>query len=205
MPQIRAQVTLRTASGVAEDFVTNSWAFKGTAPAGDTTGITAALAAFYSAIRSAVLPGTIVQNGHEIKYTELPGAKPNYPFLTSVMNLSASPSGAELPSECAIVLSFEGSKAAGFPQARRRGRVFLGPVLSSANSAGRPSAATITAITTAASAFKTAINALPSDTQWAIWSPSDGNAVEVVSGWVDNSFDTQRRRGIRTNSRTTWT
>lgn len=204
MPQIRAQVTLRTSSGVAEDFVTNSFAFRGTAPAGDTTAITAAIKGFYDSIRSAVLPGTITQLGHEIKYTELPGTKPNYPFLTTNWNLAASPSGAELPSECAIVLSFQGSKAAGFPQARRRGRVFLGPCLSSSNSAGRPSAATITAITTAAAAFKTAIQAIPSDTQWAIWSPSDGVAVEVTDGWVDNSFDTQRRRGIRTNSRTTW-
>lgn len=205
MPTIRAQVILRTTSGVSEDFISNTFAFQGTAPASDTTAITAAIKGFYDGIRSALIPGTINQTGHVIKYTNLPGTPPNYPFLETTWALAGAPSGAELPSECAIVMSFQGSKAAGFPQARRRGRVFLGPLLASTNSAGRPSAASLTAVATAASAFKTAILAIPSDTQWAVWSPSNGTSVEVTDGWVDNSFDTQRRRGLRTNSRTTWT
>lgn len=205
MAALRAQVILKTVSGVSEDFVTNSFAFGGPDPVGQMTGITAAIKAFYDAIRSTCLPGVIAQNNHVIKYTELPGVKPNYPILETTFNLTTAPSGAELPHEVAIVSSFQGDRAAGFPQARRRGRIYIGPLLTSAVSSGRPSAACIAAISGASQAFRGAIASLPDSTVWAVWSPSDGIAVEVTDGWVDNAFDTQRRRGVKANSRTVWT
>jgi hypothetical protein len=39
----------------------------------------------------------------------------------------------------------------------------------------------------------------------AVWSPSNGDAVPVTDGWVDNAWDTQRRRGIDRTARSTWT
>lgn len=204
MADIRAQVILRATSGVSEDFVSNTFAFRGTAPASDTTQITAAIKGFYDAINATLLPATVAQNNHIIKYTNLPGTPPNYPFLETTFNLAVAPTGADLPSEVALVMSFQGSKAAGFPQARRRGRVFVGPLEVGVNVSGRPSGASITALTGAGAAFKAAILAIASDTQWAVWSPSSGVSVEVTDGWVDNSFDTQRRRGLRNNSRTTF-
>lgn len=204
MPAIRAQVILRTTSGVSEDFVSNTFAFSGTNPAADTTPITAAIKAFYDTLRPTIIPGVIAQNNHLIKYTLLPGVKPNYPFLESSWNFATAPAGAELPSECALVGSFQGAKAAGFPQARRRGRIYVGPLQSSILVSGRPSAASVTLLAGALQAFKGAISAISGDTLWSVWSPSDGVAVEVSDGWVDNAFDTQRRRGVRTNSRTSW-
>lgn len=191
-------------SGVSEDAVSNSLCFKGTNPASDVTALTGFIKSFYDSINATCLPGEVATSGHIIKWTDLPGVKPNYPFDETIFNLAVGPSGATLPAECSIVLSFQGDKAAGFPQARRRGRIFIGPIDAAANSTGRPSAGAITALSTAAATLKSNVLALAGDTQWAVWSPSDGAAVEITDGWVDNSFDTQRRRGIRTNSRTTW-
>jgi len=40
---------------------------------------------------------------------------------------------------------------------------------------------------------------------WVVYSPTNGNTVNVDNGWVDNAFDTQRRRGLAVTARTNWT
>lgn len=205
MATIRAQVTLKTVDAVSENFVSNNWAFSGTNPQAETVGIASALQVFYSACASYLSPA-IAQNAHEIKMSNLPGTPPNYPFYTTAFNLSSAPAGSPLPSEVATCLSFQGDKAAGFPQARRRGRIFIGPLDTTAlDASGRPAAAMLTAITAAASTFRASITALGTDTYWSIWSVTDQAPVEVLNGWMDNAFDTQRRRGIDRTSRTTFT
>lgn len=205
MAALRAQVILHTDDNTPANYITNSWAFVGTDPGANTTAITTALKDFYDDLTAAYMSSELAQNGHEIKYYDLPGTAPNYPIEEDTFNLAANPSGSPLPQECAIVLSFQAPRTPGFPQARRRGRVYLGTWGASANTSGRPTSALLTVIATAASTFKTSINAIADDTQWAIWSVADGAAVAVDNGWVDNVWDTQRRRGLLETSRTTWT
>lgn len=38
--------------------------------------------------------------------------------------------------------------------------------------------------------------------QWRIWSPTNNNSVLIDNGWVDNAWDTQRRRGVEATART---
>jgi hypothetical protein len=40
---------------------------------------------------------------------------------------------------------------------------------------------------------------------WVVYSPTDDAYHEVANGWVDNAWDTQRRRGYKPTSRTTFT
>lgn len=204
MAAVRAQVILHTNDAFPANYVTNSLCFGGSDPIGDHTAITAAIRTFYGALGASNLSNSIATTGHEVKYYDLPGVKPNYPVIEDTFALPAAPSGSPLPSEVAICISFHGPRTPGFPQARRRGRIYIGPLGSGANTSGRPSAGTITAFTVAATAFKTAIAALPSDTTWAVWSTVDQTAVDISAGWVDNAFDVQRRRGIEETSRTTW-
>jgi len=203
MPDMRAQVILKTADAVPENYITNSWAFQGTDVLTNTTGITTALKDFYDDFGSYISP-SITQNGHMVKYYELPGSVPNYPFEEDSWNLAAAPSGTALPSELAVCLSFQGDRQAGFPQARRRGRVYLGPFDTGATSGDRPASALLTALGTAAATFAANIDALTGQNLWAVWSPSDQVTVPITDGWIDNAWDIQRRRGVVYTSRTTF-
>ena len=40
--------------------------------------------------------------------------------------------------------------------------------------------------------------------QLGVWSVANNDLVLANDGWVDNSWDTQRRRGLDTTARTTW-
>jgi hypothetical protein len=162
------------------------------------------LKGFYDGIAGSY-PAKIAQNGHEIKYYLLPGpGKPNYPFEIDFFNLFTAPTGTTLPTEVALCLSFQGLKAAGAPQARRRGRVYIGPLDEATNTDGRPSTTVISAIVTAATTLSSAVTALGAGYEWGIWSVTDQHFVPAIDGWVDNSWDTQRRRGVDPNSRTTF-
>jgi hypothetical protein len=42
------------------------------------------------------------------------------------------------------------------------------------------------------------------DMEWAVWSTTRSQMARVVGGWVDDDFDTQRRRGLTSSFRTKW-
>jgi hypothetical protein len=110
-----------------------------------------------------------------------------------------------MPPEVAICLSYQAAKISGVPQARRRGRVFIGPLNTSAmGTDGRPATAFINALVGAADALKDPAGA--PDWDWSTWSSFDPTVSTVIdNGWVDNEFDTQRRRGRKYTTRTTFT
>jgi hypothetical protein len=44
----------------------------------------------------------------------------------------------------------------------------------------------------------------PTTVRWAIYSRAANQAYEVSGGFIDNEFDTQRRRQVDATARTTW-
>ena len=189
MSIIRAQTILHTTDAVPENYVTNSWAFQLLSTSGSGALLTPLIKAFYDTVRP-YLSQNIAQNGHEIKYSELPGTPPKDPYDLDIFNLTTAPAGGMLPDEVALALSFEGTKAAGLPQARRRGRIFVGPLNAAAATQNRPSSAFITAMVTAGTNLKANTLGIGA-----------GSFVPTNNGWVDNAFDTQRRRGVLSTSR----
>lgn len=205
MTDYRAQVILRTADAIPANFVTNSFAFATSddSPA-NTDEFTVAVKDFYDDM-IAYLPSLVAQNGHMIKYTALPGTPPNYPFEEDTFNLASAPSTDPLPSEVSLVMSFQGSRQAGFPQSRRRGRIYFGPIRAVGSAGGRPTAPLIAALALAGTTFKSNVAAITGGTHnWTVWSHADQLGVVITNGWVDNAFDTQRRRGVGVTSRTTF-
>lgn len=109
-----------------------------------------------------------------------------------------------MPAEVALACSFQGTRVSGQPQSRRRGRIFLGPLRApGSNGSAIPPAVMIGDVAGQFNEMKAASDA-SLDYQWRIWSPTDGASVLVDNGWVDNAWDTQRRRGPRATSRTVW-
>src|SRR5688572_19075331 len=128
MPIIRAQVSIPALTTVTEDSATNSWHFT-------TTGtdeaildvITSGLATFYETL-DGIKSDNYAWNLARIKYYNLEDATPRVPLLDDSLGLTTATSSSPLPPELAVCLSYHGAYVSGASQARRRGRVYLGPL-----------------------------------------------------------------------------
>jgi hypothetical protein len=190
-------------SGLAEDVVVNAWSFNtaATKDNGQGMAIVTALQDFYDSLvtfRSSLLNGFVT-----FKFYDRADATPRVPWLQETRNVGTSDSA--LPPEVALVTSFKAAPVSGQPPARRRGRVFIGPLSQGAlsNTTGRPTEGVLNALSLASFQLLQDSEAT-GDWSWTIWSPTDNAAREVFEGWVDNEFDTQRRRGIRATNRGAW-
>jgi hypothetical protein len=203
----RCQVILHTTDNLAANYVTNSWCIETVDIPSDPEfqEYTDAFKDFYDDL-SGILSLPIAQNGHEIKYYDLEQlVPPNYPAAIQTFNLGTAPSAAGLPSECAVCLSFQGEKVPGFKQSRRRGRVYIGPIAQSQNTTGRPSTTIRSTFASAAESLCTALKGSSNVALLSVWSHVDSDAVPVSDGWIDDAWDTQRRRGLQRTTRDTWT
>lgn len=134
------------------------------------------------------------ETGHTLKVYDLADPEPRAPIFTGSWEFSSAPTGDPLPAEVALCISFEGARISGEPQRRRRGRMYMGPIAQSINDNGRPGATALTNFVGFFQDFVADLNL--SGGLFAVWSRMDGAAVEVVNSWVDNAWDTQRRRGL---------
>jgi hypothetical protein len=151
--------------------------------------------------------------------------RPRLPFMESTISVGLPPTANnDWPAEVSICLSMEGPRESGANMRRRRGRVYLGPWSSATGDLPLlQTAAADTVATGADGAFFGAGAALlavyspythhgvPVGTKLdpdihdeiADFLPASFNAVSRV--WVDNAWDTQRRRGLQPTYRKTFT
>lgn len=208
MTLYKVQVVIPAVTGIARDAVVNTWGIE--AVPDETTfkaSYKAALLAWYDAW-SGYRSATQLWTGTLIKLYRLTDTKPRVPLWNESLGLSSAVQTTALPNEVALVTSFQGLRVSGLKQARRRGRVFVGPLATVANASasGRPAAALITTLNTASRTLASA-SATAVDWEWVVISntPTEGASWAAVSqGWTDDAFDTQRRRGLPIGARTTW-
>lgn len=207
MVALKAQVTIPYFSAIPTDVAVNVWSFE---IADDTTPnfeqIGAFLNTFYSALVSYMSPLLDTENATVKGYVRT-DAEPQTPRLSGPLVLGASGTGDPLPEEVAVCLSFKGSLTSGQVPARRRGRIFLGPLRGPVVQVGASSRAEVAngfaediedAVTAANAELTTAGNF------HTIWSQTNEENVTVTDYWVDNAFDTQRKRGRAPTSRRAW-
>lgn len=210
MAIIRAQIAFQHDSALPEDQSVNTLYFNSGSPGtGDYDDIDAALVEFYStavpaggtivSLLSAALTGVAVT-----KLYNLLDTPPRTPVATYSNSFTVG-TGLRLPAEVACVLSFQATPASGQIQARRRGRIYIGPLDASAcqdSDGDRPSQSVRDILCEAAERLRD--TALADSIPWVVWSETGQSFVGVDEGWVDNSFDTQRRRGEAPTSRQLW-
>lgn len=150
-------------------------------------------------------------------------------FEQTWANFTAA-TGEELPREVACVMTYHadltgvsetvsggapGPTGDTRPKARRRGRLYLGPLTSQASTGttpSRPNSSFRSLVNLQATTLHLEIPAGSLDLlRWAVLSPSrstdaleDPQADEVTGGWVDDAWDTQRRRGVDRTVRNHW-
>lgn len=144
-------------------------------------------------------------NGATINSYRLDDPKPRAPYYTSQHSLGASSSTGSLPFEVALCISYKATGISGVPAGRLRNRFYLGPLnlnaaVTTANVPSRPDT-TLISNATKALVYLDSVNT--AQVAWAGWSEVGGIGWSPSVGWVDNEWDTQRRRGTLATSRTT--
>lgn len=150
---------------------------------------------------------------HEMEFVDISiGGSPRLsePWLGPAVPIFANNN---LPTEVAGVLSFHGNLTgipeevgATRPKARRRGRLYIGPLITAsvAFATANPflNGSFTTCLRQAAGAMQD--EAAASLFEWSVWSRANNELYQVVGGWTDNAPDTQRRRGIESTARVTF-
>lgn len=229
---VKAIVRLKRGTGLTKDDSVNNFFFEATSadPAVYGPAIANGLKAFYNTVpATGVNPiswylsnGLSILNALDIQMREVTLATGvlTAPKYNDVSNLGVRGSTNDLPFDCAGVLSFQASvtgvpETTSFPpvgpagdthpRARRRGRVYIGPlnILAKHTTLGLLNNDTFMEdLRKAASTLKSQTNA--GGIPWSVYSRRDGALRGVATGWVDNAVDTQRRRDLKATVRTAW-
>lgn len=216
MALLRCKITIPRDTALPEDVSVNTLHFSTTEGFPYTTArtdIAGALNTCYAAfdqLLSAVLapPGSM-------RFYDMGDPEPRVPLGDHALALTVDTTTTSLfPEECAIVASFSAAAVSGENRARRRGRIYLGPIApSSVLTSGRVRvpAGSITAIASGMGSLLAASIASPTWT-WVVYSPTyaaenadfEDRYAPVVRGFIDDAFDTQRRRGPAPTTRVLW-
>lgn len=127
-------------------------------------------------------------------------------MATAPFNFTAAlDSTTAFPAEVALCLSYRATLQSGVNPARLKGRLYIGPLNGSIGLADgdvRPSTGMQQDVARAGNALRIAgLGAGADNVTWCVYSPTAGFLQPVVSCWVDNAFDTMRRRGAKPLSR----
>lgn len=216
---IRVQHAFQGVSLQPEDQYVNVFYFQPAASPGSLADLAAAVKSFYHTIPAGestsldkYLSGVADAPGASVKMYDLDDAIPRASIYEEFYNPSAFGAGASknLPNEVALCLSYSAGPASGLPIARRRGRIYVGPFCENALIAAGgtaaesgPNAELQFAIPKGAQSMAEVAAGIGYD--WSVYSPSNLEAVSILSCWCDNAWDTQRRRGNKPTMRYTQT
>lgn len=204
-------------TNIPEDVVTNTFHFShsGTVGPSDFTALKNTVANFYETVWPSGSAGCqaaawLNPSQTRIKIYNLDDPIPRVPVLDAITPISIrqETSGTAAP-EVALCLSLKADPISGINPRNQRGRLFLGGIGSSsitngtASSFPKPDGVLIGNLILAAQGIIT--NQVTTGWSWNIYSPTVGLAFPVTGGFVDNAFDTQRRRGNKATGRTVWT
>lgn len=211
---VRALLHWNRVTNLPEDIQTNTLHFKSNALT--AVGLVNTLQPFLQTWMQAVspnMPSSLFTTTALVKYYDMTDPEPRVPIDQNNVTIALS-AGAALPEEVSMVLSYQAIALSGTPQARRRGRIYLptmtSPIATVTGGRVEWASATRTSIANATTTFKGSCDS--NDCDWNVYSPTifaltsdlDDALAPVDNGWIDNSPDTQRRRGHGPTARTAW-
>lgn len=220
-----ATVTIPHDNGLPRDAVQNTFAFSS---AGDTdrdvvgVELHARLNGFYDDLNT-FLSSQMTWADARLSIVDLLDDTPRIPYYDENLGLTEAGTAInDMPAEVAVCLSFQGERTSGVNMRRRRGRVYVGPLAVGSADQHQVQSGLYNLIAT--SGADNLLNYDPALVQWSVYSkythfdiavgetltPDDDEVPDllpasftpVVRLWVDNAWDTQRRRGPRATART---
>lgn len=211
MPIFLAQTTFPTTDGVAENYVSNTmhWSVDDDA---DLPFVVDAIQTLYNTPVgvagkkiASYLAGSLSRQPNVVltRLYDLSDPKPRAPHYAEFWTLAANDASAsDLPTEVALCVSWKGNPTDLAKQDNARNRMYLGPFIPDA-SGGRPARPISPFYATVQLAFQRLFdnNATPAAFYWVAYSTKHDEAYDIASGWVDDAWDTQRRRGVQASFR----
>lgn len=223
MPHTMVQHMFNSASGMPEDAIVNTWHFNSSETADETDGeiIANIVNKFYDTVTSpaaAAVMNYLATTGmaiprHRNKVYDMSQTPPRIPVYDATAITGASNAAQQLPTEVAVCLSFNAAPLPGVDAARRRGRVYVGPLNTNALTAGTGTVGTTVSFSMSQalceSGNRLRLEAAAAGHVWCVYSrtaQAGGATIDqylstVVSVWSDDAFDTVRSRGRKAGSR----
>jgi hypothetical protein len=140
----------------------------------------------------------VLDNQLTVKAYDCQGAKPNYPLATAVRDAGTAVA-TNINRDVALCLSFFSDTN----RPRQRGRLYIPCCICAIQPSGAyATAAHMNTVGTLATTFS-ALGGINVD--WVVFSKKDNTSHPVTNWYVDNNWDTQRRRGPRSTARVSGT
>lgn len=221
---MHVSVVLPHISGLPQDVSINTFHFGSVDTVGDRDDVADLITDFYNTdtpfagLSVGELLGRRISRGVDdckIKFTPLGGGSPIDERSFTLVAPVAGAAG-DLPDEIAICLSFRADYSSAQeqvpagapgpegdlrPRARRRGRVYLGPLVQNSVLITDPANPNFGLVgegvmqTIGQAGARLMTESGLAGTPWCTWSETDNALRNVEAVWVDNAFDVQRRRG----------
>jgi len=129
-----------------------------------------------------------------VKAYDAQGTPPVYPVGDATRNVGAAPLSSGVR-EAAVCLSFYADQN----RPRKRGRLYIpATLLGNVTAAARPSGPARQLVADLVPIFA---NLGGANVDWVVFSRADNTARKVTNWWVDDAWDIQRSRGLRTTAR----
>jgi len=200
-----AQVTLISASTDTADNNTNGFYVSDSGiTEAEMDSWTVALKTFYDTCYSGGALRFAVANNHIVKFYDVGGAPPNYPIYETTFNLATATAAIDMPMEVALAVSYKNNTNNTVLRARRRGRIYISGWTEAANTSGRPTSTATNALAQGYKDYCDDVNVIGTLSA-VIYSRVQDITNNVEEVWCDNEWDTQRRRGGKATTRTTYT
>lgn len=142
----------------------------------------------------------------KFKWYDFDDPKPRVPLRESGESTPALDRNVSTsPREVALVVSWHAEFTSGEPKARARGRTYLGPYTGGGTTTDSLVASSLVeAAVSAATDLLDGVATITDSGHLCVHSVKDNDFKPIVGGWVDNAWDTQRRRGTKATTRTTF-
>jgi hypothetical protein len=187
------QIILKNENGMPEDSYVNTLYFDdGTIPTPDSQ---VALEVFQAYDKVRTILNDVI-SGMTIKLYP-PGLNPTGPRYQE--DFPYEPLAGPGPQEVACCLSYSTYDDPERATPRRRGRIYVGPLGGSVCQTDRPNPSVTAAVLDLGTAIATV--GFANNLTWVMRSRADNLYGKIESIWVDDSWDTQRRRGLKATAR----
>lgn len=214
---IHVGITLPNVSGLAVDEFETSLNYQTVGV--DSAGVSALIAAFFNNTSTHAAPASYI-NGSvsrsalcKIAYYDvtahLDGSPHGAPFQVDTFTMGAQAGSTKnLPTQlCATLSYYSELDPGGTTTGRHRGRMFIGPLTDGVASLSVGDPRLTTAFcedwTAALATLANAMDVLTNPKVLSVWSRANAGMESAIACFMENRFDTQRRRAVAATARTT--